>query len=820
MNDVSEIEIKSTYLPARTSPRGAPENINEYYIDINKYHEFLMIKYLKGNTKAFNFFKEKNYDEKSVTEYINKNKSKILKIWLENYLQRRSEGGNVDDIKTELSKFFYTKEQVNILYENIDTNGTYQDLKNTYKKYNIMPPSEIEWLSFSNPVEWNIVDDLLMVAKESSDLPLRGIINIEITQKLKMGNNNKFNIRIRLYEDGTSLESVINDIVNAVTETTMKFIELFNIAEGNDLFNTSENFSDVKLVLFNDERSMRNAYIKMDGGYFDGLLDGEFKPKDNCIISYVQKDMSTIKHEMVHALNSINNGFGESYTLLLSEGTSEYIALVSEGNKTADFIEIIEDKYKNLTLEEIFNLSKKTEDDDMVYTTGTAIIAYIEDIFPDFIDKLYNMPYVEIEEEQEDFSIFFDNKTMKNFLELEDKQIQDGKGFIYWVTQNQREKEIIQIIKGTKDNDKLVGGDGSDYIIALEGDDQLFGGKGDDKLSGGEGDDQLSGGEGKDILDGGDGNDQLSGGEGDDKLGGSEGDDQLSGGKGKDRLDGGDGNDQLSGGEGDDILVGGIGDDVLAGGEGNDKLLGSEGDDRLVGGKGNDFLIGDEGDDVLVGDEGDDELYGGEGNNKLWGGEGNDVLVGGKGDDILMGERGKDELYAGEGDDELWGGEGDDILVGGIGDDVLAGGEGNDKLLGSEGDDKLRGGEGSDIYIFDNKFGHDVIYSEGNRAGDQDSLLFRKNIRKQDLFLKQKNHDLQIILSPQDIVTIYDFYRQGSNTIEKINVDGYTLSGTDIYGLANVMATFDLANNPSGESSLNRLQSEIDKYWQPLITQP
>nr|WP_314266421.1 calcium-binding protein [uncultured Moellerella sp.] len=759
------IELKTTYFPARTTPGNSAVNINDNYIAIDKFSNFIESKYANGMTNDFRFFKENNYDEKLVTNYINQSKRKSLKMWLKNYLQSRGENKSLRDFKTELSKFFYTEEQCNYIYRNIDINGTYQDLKNIYEKYNITPPSKKEWLSFSHPIVWNIIDDPLMVANESSDLPLRGVINIEINQKTN--NNDKFNIRIRLYEDGTSSEKTINDIVNALTETVNKFIEVFNIADNNNLFNTSEKSSDIKLVLFKNDKTMRNAYIKMfDGNVYD-FVDGEFIANDNCIISYIKKDLSTIRHEMVHALNSMNYGFGKSNTLLLSEATSEYIALLTDGYQAANFVALIKDKYKNLTLEEIFNLSKKTEDGDMVYDTGTAIIAYIEARFPDLIDNLYNTPYIETEEDQDNFSIFFDNDTMKNLLELERQQIENGRGFIHWAAQNPAKKDLTPIIKGTTDDDKLFGGDGDDHISCLEGDDQLSGGKGNDKLYAGEG------------------------------------------------------NDKLWGEEGDDLLRGGKGDDILIGGEGNDELYADEGNNQLCGGEGDDLLVGGEGDDILIGGEGNDELYAVKGNNKLWGGKDNDILVGGEGADILDGGQDDDELYAGKGNDKLWGGEGNDVLVGGEGDDELHGGKGNDKLLGGKGNDILVGGEGSDTYLFDENFGQDTLYSDGNKASDKDRLLFRQNITYRNLSLKQNGSDLQVIATSEDstsIVSIHDFYRSDYNTIQEITADGHTLIGSDIKNLTDSMAIFNSTNKMSGESSQKELHAVIDNYWKPIIT--
>jgi len=112
-----------------------------------------------------------------------------------------------------------------------------------------------------------------------------------------------------------------------------------------------------------------------------------------------------------------------------------------------------------------------------------------------------------------------------------------------------------EMLRGTKEQDLIIGLAGDDTIRAGRGDDELFGGAGRDKLIGHRGDDRIHGGEGRDFLFGGKGDDMLFGGIGNDCLKGGKGDDLLKGGEGNDRLKGGNGNDVLEGGEGSDRFI-------------------------------------------------------------------------------------------------------------------------------------------------------------------------------------------------------------------------------------------------------------------------
>ncbi|MBC6442532.1 MAG: calcium-binding protein [Rhodobacteraceae bacterium] len=313
---------------------------------------------------------------------------------------------------------------------------------------------------------------------------------------------------------------------------------------------------------------------------------------------------------------------------------------------------------------------------------------------------------------------------------------------------------IIQHVKGTKYNDRLVGnhGDntldgrgGNDKIWGKGGNDILKGGPGNDKLGGAGGDDTLEGGADHDTLEGGDGEDSLDGGAGEDwatyanspqgvevslardengkpiegKEGHAQGDtlkniEHLTGSAYDDTLTGDDAANTLKGGAGRDTLEGGPGADVLDGGDGWDVATYenspadanspngvngvtvdlSDNDNNSGGHAADDTLTHIE---HLIGSNHNDTLTGNEFINDLWGGDGNDVLNGAGGPDRLYGGSGKDTLHGGVGDDVLFGDSGGDELNGGPGADMLDGGAGHDVLRGQGGTDRLYGSVGDDM---------------------------------------------------------------------------------------------------------------------------
>lgn len=128
-------------------------------------------------------------------------------------------------------------------------------------------------------------------------------------------------------------------------------------------------------------------------------------------------------------------------------------------------------------------------------------------------------------------------------------------------------------IKGTVENNSIIGAAGGEEMRGLAGDDRLTGAGGADSLFGGSGDDVLKGGGGLDRLLGNGGDDTLTGGGRSDFLKGGGGADLIKGGGGADTLNGNGRDDTLDGGRGDDILKGGGGADLFAFSGGRDTVL-------------------------------------------------------------------------------------------------------------------------------------------------------------------------------------------------------------------------------------------------------
>ena len=182
----------------------------------------------------------------------------------------------------------------------------------------------------------------------------------------------------------------------------------------------------------------------------------------------------------------------------------------------------------------------------------------------------------------------------------------------------------IENVRGSHNDDVLIGDDGDNFLCGLGGDDLMLGGAGDDILRGAENADRLDGGAGTDTStywssDAGVTVDLAAGtgrgghAEGDTLVSieivqGSRYADDLGAATGGSTLYGYGGDDTLTGREGADVLTAGIGDDTLAGGDGADQLFGDDGDDLLDGGAGDDLLTAGAGDDAVAGGAGADSF--------------------------------------------------------------------------------------------------------------------------------------------------------------------------------------------------------------------
>lgn len=293
-------------------------------------------------------------------------------------------------------------------------------------------------------------------------------------------------------------------------------------------------------------------------------------------------------------------------------------------------------------------------------------------------------------------------------------------------------------LKGTGQDDGVLGSSGANGIQGLGGSDTLKGVGGADTLQGGNGNDIIVPGDDQDSSDGGAGVDEINmssetaaifldltagtanitglfvesatnfenavTGDGNDTISGTAAANSFTSGDGNDSVNGLDGNDSIFTGFGDDRANAGVGDDFVRTGPGKDTLFGGDNNDTLGASNASDFLSGQNGNDLLLGSNGNDRLFGGAGIDTLLGGGGRDTLTGDAGGDRLDGGAQIDVAsYAAAGAGvwvRLWAGDG--VSGDALGDTLIAiedleGSAFNDTLAGDNGNNRIEGGIGADI---------------------------------------------------------------------------------------------------------------------------
>jgi Ca2+-binding RTX toxin-like protein len=265
------------------------------------------------------------------------------------------------------------------------------------------------------------------------------------------------------------------------------------------------------------------------------------------------------------------------------------------------------------------------------------------------------------------------------------------------------------LIKGSNNDDALVGGSANDSLEGENGDDSIDGGAGDDFLMGEDDDDTLIGGEGDDVLLGGSGSDDLDGGVGDDYIDTGDSSDAS-----KEKVSAGTGSDVVwTRGE---VLVGRASPtdpvttvDELDGGTDVAGSADATNNDQLniVGSSGNEHglndVVGFETIDLIggtfeftVGANSKFETY----NDNEAAAENDMIVIDGTA--ATTGSAGATVTFDGdvlERGIAVIGSDNNDSLTGGSGDDVLVGD--GDSDAGTGGNDSLVGNAGDDTFLFD-----------------------------------------------------------------------------------------------------------------------
>ncbi|UZA59054.1 hypothetical protein LP116_09975 [Moraxella bovis] len=310
-----------------------------------------------------------------------------------------------------------------------------------------------------------------------------------------------------------------------------------------------------------------------------------------------------------------------------------------------------------------------------------------------------------------------------------------------------------ELLKGTDNNDTIIGFGSDDIIHARAGDD-IIEGRG-----------------GNDIIYAGDGNNRINAGAGDDII------HLLSG------------NNHAYGGDGDDIIYSGIGNDKLEGGIGSDVyVLGKNfGKDEIINfnpnGQDKDVIKFTDGillshldikrtdNHLIINQKGttnsikvtnffERDALGDFNVQQIIGADGNYLTVDQIKAIVMQGTADDDNLYAYSEGSRLDGKEGSDRLIGNAGNDTLIGGTGNDQL---------EGGAGNDTYLFELGDGKDTINSRDNNTNKIDSIVFGENINPEQVTLKRIGNNLVISYSEQDQVTVQNFF--DSNGVTNYRID-------------------------------------------------
>ena len=350
---------------------------------------------------------------------------------------------------------------------------------------------------------------------------------------------------------------------------------------------------------------------------------------------------------------------------------------------------------------------------------------------------------------------------------------------------------VSQVVVNLATNSAIQDGDGSfdnlsgiEDVRGSENNDQLIGDIGSNKLEGGAGADTLIGAAGNDTLDGGAGSsdtvdysaapdgividletemaladgylasdavinveniiatdfDDVIAGDGQaNRLDALDGDDAIRATAGTDTVDGGDGSDtldysSLGGVTGVAVTLNGASiSTVIVGGGNNDRIsnienvVGSVGDDVLGGDVFVNRLEGKDGDDRFTASGSVDELIGGDGSDtvdystlasasavsvSLQGATATTVQVTGNDNDTISEI---ENVVGTAGGDTLVGDDQSNLLDGRAGNDSLDGGEGTDTLLGGDGTDQITASAGADVN--DGGAGVDTIDYSGFASG-------------------------------------------------------------------------------------------------------
>lgn len=470
-----KINIKASYTEVGSVDHQSYQN---YIVDSDAYYKFIHNKVNVGTLRSWVFknLDESRLSEESMRKYL-ENDPNIRDQGLKDWLRDNPEGSLKEWLSDPTNKG-YTMAEYHALYEKISeelvhTSMSIDQIKEIYNKHGITPPTESEFGGMKKVQEETRSSEHY---EQKTGLTFQGRINLKVTED---DTDNEFNLNVDLFQDKSfedltdqNGDGVINNegLLKSLEDTVKTFNEVFGIKKDNNPLTAHGNVANFRLFLFEDHASYKqylsgghdvhipgggaaessdnnyitNMYSHAENARSDFNHDGQVNHKD---YNYV------IKHELVHALTFYLTSKLDLGKVLM-EGLAEYVTHLTEGEQAADFAKLVGNKYKEHTLEEIV---KGAIDP---YQTGAAVIAYIEETYPNFID---NLLYAATEDRKTLNGRFYFKEMMQKIYESEQEKIQKGEGFSNWVKSN----------SSTEDNSVESGHAQSEPQAASNGEDEM-----------------------------------------------------------------------------------------------------------------------------------------------------------------------------------------------------------------------------------------------------------------------------------------------------------------------------------------------------------
>lgn len=442
-----QINIKASYIEADSVNH---QDYQNYIVDSDAYYRFIYKKLTMSHAL-------KELEGGKTEEQVRESLSNINRKEIKELLEEAPQGSMKEWLSDPLNRG-YTNVEYNVLYEKISeelvyTSMSVDQIKEIYNKYSITPPTESDFEGLKKVQEETRASEH---HEQETGLTFQGRINLKVTED---DADNEFNLNIDLFQNKSfenladqNSDGVINNegLLKSLEDTVKTFNEVFGMKKDNNPLLAHGNVVNFRLFLFEDKESYEDFLSKGYSGKIPG--GGAAESSDNNYISNMYSHAENarnngdfthdgkidhndynyvIKHELVHALTFYLTSKLDLGKVLM-EGLAEYVTHLTEGEKPADFAKLVGNKYKSLTLEEII---KGAIDP---YQTGAAVIAYIEETYPNFID---NLLYAATEDRKTLNGRFYFKEMMQKIYDSEAEKIQKGEGFSHWVKTHSNTKD-------------------------------------------------------------------------------------------------------------------------------------------------------------------------------------------------------------------------------------------------------------------------------------------------------------------------------------------------------------------------------------------